>query len=94
MPFYKIVNNYWGDQKKCFMLDLPECSSKKALEPRRDDGLDDGLDVGCWRETADRPVPIDARLRPEAGVGVGGKVAPLVTELRDSLLLRLLPIES
>ena len=38
-----------------------------------------------------RPLPIEARLKPEgAGVGVGGQVAPLATEFRDSLLRRLL----
>ena len=38
-----------------------------------------------------RPLPIEARLKPEgAGVGVGGNVAPLATEFRDSLLRRLL----
>ena len=54
--------------------------------------LEVGLDkVEGWiREVlATRPLPIEARLRPEgAGVGVGGKVAPLLTEFRDSLRRR------
>jgi hypothetical protein len=71
---------------------LPECSSRKAVEPRLELFLEVGLDkVEGWiREVlATRPLPIEARLRPEgAGVGVGGKVAPLLTEFRDSLRRR------
>jgi hypothetical protein len=48
-------------------------------------------EAGIRDELEYRPLPIDARLSPEgAVVGVGGKVAPRVTELRDSLLRRLL----
>jgi len=69
-------------------------SSRKAFEPRREFDLDVGLErveAGWTRDMADeRPLPIDARLSPVVAVGVGGRVAPLVTEFRDSLRLRLL----
>ena len=65
-------------------------SSRKAFEPRRELDLDVGLErveAGWTRDMAElRPLPIEARLRPD--VGVGGSVAPRVTEFRDSLLLR------
>ena len=68
-------------------------SSRKAFEPRRELDLDVGLErveAGWTRVMAElRPLPIEARLRPDVGaVGVGGSVAPRVTEFRDSLLLR------
>ncbi len=70
------------------------CSSRYAFDPRLEFDLDVGLDKleGCGTrlELATRPLPIEARLIPEgAGVGVGGKVAPRETELRDSLRRRL-----